>query len=253
MSRAAFLTGASSGIGEALARRLARDGWRLGLAARRVERLESLAAELRAGGVEVRVYPLDVRRPDEVREALRRADADFGELDTVVANAGVGESVPASELTFDKIADTLAVNVTGAAATLLAILDRMVARGRGHLVGISSLAQYRGLPRGAAYCGSKAFLSTFLESLRIDLHGTGIDVTDVRPGFVRTPMTARHRHPMPFLVSVEEAAEIVARGVAERRPLVVFPAPLAAAVRIGRLAPEALYRSVVRRMYADRT
>jgi len=142
---------------------------------------------------------------------------------------------------------TLRVNVEGAVATLVAIVDRMVARGHGHLVGISSLAQYRGLPRNAIYSASKAFLSTFLEGLRVDLRGTGVSVTDVRPGFVRTPLTDKNDHPMPFMVEAEDAAAIVWRGIRRREPVVAFPWQLATVVRSANLLPASLYDHAVTR------
>jgi len=239
--RTAFVTGASSGIGWSLAHRLAARGVEVVLFARRAEHLEALAGEIRAGGGKARVMPGDVRDTAALIAAVQRADDELGGLDLVVANAGVGSEKWSGRLRWEDIEPTITVNVAGTAATLTAVLPRMVERGRGHLVGISSLAGFRGLPRNAAYSASKAFVSTFLEALRVDLRGTGVYVTDVQPGFVRTPMTARNTFRMPFLLDVEEAVDEIVRGIEKRQGVVAFPAPMVAAVRAGRLLPNALW------------
>src|SRR5687768_6874352 len=198
--RTAFITGASSGIGAALARRLASRGTLVCLAARREPELRDLAQRIRGDGGRAHIYPLDVADPEKTEATVQQADDEHGGLDLVVANAGIGEEKWAGRLRWEDCRATIQINVIGAVATLTAVLPRMAERRRGHLVGISSLAQYRGLPKNAAYSGSKAFLSVFLEGLRVDLRDLGVGVTDVRPGFVRTPMTAKHKHPMPFML-----------------------------------------------------
>lgn len=245
--RTAFITGASSGIGAALARKLASEGIEVALAARRAEALEELAGAIRGAGGRARTYPVDVRQVDDVQETLRRADDEMGGIDLVVANAGVGRDRWAGKLRWSDCEPTIRVNVDGATATLVGILDRMVERERGHLVGISSLAQYRGLPRNAVYSASKAFLSTFLEGLRVDLRNAGIAVTDVRPGFVRTPMTAENRFPMPWLVDPDDAADIIWRGIRRRDAVVAFPWQLATIVRSATVLPPAIYDRAVAR------
>jgi short-subunit dehydrogenase len=123
----------------------------------------------------------------------------------------------------------------------------MLERKRGHLVGVSSLAQYRGLPSSAVYSASKAFLSHFLEALRVDLGGTGVGVTDVRPGFIRTPMTAPSRLPMPWLMDVDKAVSSIIAAIDERAPIVAFPWQLATLLRAGTLLPPSVYDRVMRR------
>lgn len=245
--RKAFVTGASSGIGWSLALRLAGAGFEVAICARRRAHLEALARAIAEAGGRARVVVADVSRPAEIVEAIRAADDEMGGLDLVVANAGVGHERWSGKLRWEDVEPVVAVNVAGAAATLTAVLPRMVERRRGHLVGISSLAGLRGMPRSAAYSASKAFLSTFLEGLRVDLRGTGVAVTDVRPGFVRTPMTAQNRFRMPFLLEVEEATAEILRGIERRAPVVAFPAPLAAAVGVGRLLPAHLWDRVITR------
>jgi short-subunit dehydrogenase len=250
MFRTALVTGASSGIGAALARRLAAVGAEVALVARREDRLVALRDELVAAGGRARIYPADVAVPEAAVAAVRRADDELGGLDLVVANAGVGRSRWAGKLAWEDLAPTLAVNVAGAAATLVAVLPRMVERRRGHLAGVSSLAGYRGMPRSAAYSASKAFLSTFLESLRVDLRGTGVAVTDIRPGFVRTPMTAENRFPMPFLVDAGPAARTIVAALARQAPVVAFPRAMAALTGSARLLPNGLWDRVAARARA---
>lgn len=239
--RRAWISGASSGIGAVVAEKLAARGIEVILSARRSDRLEELAGRIREAGGKARVEPLDVTDAEATTQALRRLDDEVGGIDLVIANAGVGKSRWAGKLEWEDCAAILEINVKGAAASLVALLPRMVERGRGHVVGISSLAGYRGMPASAAYSASKAFLIAFLESLRIDLRGTGVAVTDVRPGFVRTPMTEPNRFHMPFLMDVDDAAERIVRGILRRRPVVAFPFPLSTLARMAPLLPTGLW------------
>jgi short-subunit dehydrogenase len=239
--RTAFITGAAGGLGSALARTLASSGVEVALSDRRPRELEAVARSIRDAGGTARSYVLDVSKPDEVRTTIEHADDDLGGIDLIIANAGTNVERWSGDLTWEDFRAGAAVNLDGAVATLLAILPRLCERRRGHLVGISSLAQYRGLPGNAMYCATKAFLSTFLESLRADLHSVGVAVTDVRPGFVNTPMTEAASGPHPFLVESDRAAEIIVREVARRRAVVAFPWQLAALTRCGMLLPASLY------------
>jgi short-subunit dehydrogenase len=240
-----LLTGASSGIGRALALEYARGGTRLALAARRAGELEAVAAQVRDLGGEALCIPVDLTDTDAAAEAVKRADRDLGSLDMVIANAGRGDTKLGTRLTWQDVGPVIDLNVRGAMATLVAAIPIFVAQQRGHLVGVSSLAGIRGLPTSAAYSASKAALSTFLESLRIDLARAGIRVTDVQPGFVATPINEQARHPMPFKWSVDKAASHIARRL-ERAPAVVaFPWPLVLATRFARLLPAWLYDRVV--------
>lgn len=244
-TRHALITGASSGIGRALALEFASHGIHVTVAARRLELLEEVVREIERAGGQAAALALDVANAEEVERAVRALDEQVGGLDLVVANAGMGRECWSGKLNWERCASTIAVNVSGAVATLVAVLPRMVDRGHGHIVGISSLAQYRGLPRNAAYSASKAFLSTFLEGVRVDLRGTGVSVTDVRPGFVRTPMTAANKAPMPWLLDADEAARIVWRGIESKNAVVAFPWQLASVVRTASLLPASLYDRAV--------
>ena len=163
----------------------------------------------------------------------------------MIANAGVSGEPPARELSWSRCAQVIAVNVAGAVATLTGALPGMVSRGTGHLVGISSVAQYRGLPRSATYCASKAFLSTFLEGIRIELQPLGVAVTDVRPGYVDTPMTAKLSK-KPFEVDADEAARRILRAVARRRGVFTFPGAMAVLGPVLGAVPRGVYEPVMR-------
>jgi NADP-dependent 3-hydroxy acid dehydrogenase YdfG len=241
-----LITGASSGIGRALALEYARGGAALALCARRVPELDSLSAEIHALGGRAIAIPLDVRDTQAVSDAVRRADRELGSLEMVIANAGRGSTQHGSRLDWEQVADVLDVNIRGAFATLVAAIPIFLAHGRGHLVGVSSLAGRRALPRSAAYSASKSALSTFLESLRIDLAPSGVRVTDVRPGFVDTPMALGSSHPRPLQWPVEKAARYIARRL-ERTPAVIaFPWPLVLATSIARLLPARIYDRLIR-------
>ena len=245
--KTAFITGASSGLGRALAERLASRGTHVVIAARREDALEDVRRGIEARGGKATVVPLDVCDPDRAVAEIQRVDDDLGGLDLVIANAGIGGLEHARDVTWKSTAQTLQVNVVGAFATLTAVLGRMVTRRRGHLVGVSSLASYRGLPQSAAYSATKAALSIFLEGLRVDLHGSGVAITDVRPGFVRTPIDRGQLAEPPFMMEVEPAIDAILAGIDARRAVVAFPFPLAQLAALSRYLPDALYDIAVRR------
>jgi NAD(P)-dependent dehydrogenase (short-subunit alcohol dehydrogenase family) len=248
-----LIAGASSGIGRALALEYARGGAKLVLCARRASELDETAASVKGLGGDATCIPLDVTDVDAVHEAVRRADRDLGGLDMVIANAGRGDTRLSTRLTWDDVGPVLDVNVRGAMATLVAAIPVFLAQKHGHLVGVSSLAGSRGLPTSAAYSASKAAVSVFLESLRIDLAPTGIRVTDVQPGFVATPINEKATHPMPFRWPVDKAARHIARRL-ERAPAVVaFPWPLVLATRLGRLLPPWIYDRMMRAQSPSRS
>lgn len=245
--RTALVTGASSGLGRGLALWLGRRGVRVHAAARRRSHLEELAREAREVGAQVEPLELDVSQAQATHERVRALDEACGGLDLVVANAGVGWPTDARHFDWERARQVIDVNVLGAVATLSAVLPRMVERDRGHLVGVSSLASCRGLPRNAAYSASKAFLDTFLESLRVDLHGTRVRVTCLKPGFVKTEMTADIRHAMPFLMEPEEAVERMGRALLRAPAEYGFPWPMARAVELARWAPRWLFDAIASR------
>ena len=243
--QSALITGASSGIGAALARLLASRGTLVVLAARREEQLREQVEAIEAAGGRARYEVLDVSDAERTEARVRELDGELA-LDLVVANAGIGGSAWSGKLEWSRMDKVIAVNVSGAVATLTGALPGMLERGSGHLVGVSSVAGYRGLPSNATYCASKAFLMTFLETLRIDLHGTGVQVLDVRPGFVETPMTA-NMGKLPWLVDVEDAAKIMAKAIDRGRGVASFPLPMAMIGALLPSLPRVIYEPVVRK------
>ncbi len=251
--RTLLITGASSGIGKALALEYARGGAKMALCARREAELADVAREVKDLGGEALCLKLDVCDVEAVAEAVRRADRELGSLEMVVANAGRGDTKLSTRLAWSDVGPVLDVNVRGALATLVAAIPVMIAQKGGHLVGVSSLAGIRGLPTSAAYSASKAALSTFLESLRIDLAPVGIRVTDVQPGFVATPINEAADYPMPFRWPVSKAARHIATRLERGRAVVAFPWPLVMATRIARVLPAWMYDRAVRSQSPSRS
>ena len=234
-----FLTGASSGLGAALARHYAGRGALLGLAARRSEALQALAGALPGKHF---VYPLDVTDA----AALSAAAADFmavaGVPDLVIANAGVSVGTLTQEAedlaTMKRVLD---VNVIGMANTFQPFLGAMLAARRGTLAGIASVAGIRGLPGSGAYCASKAAAIAYLESLRVELRATGLRVSTILPGYVDTPMTEKNPYPMPFILSADEGARRIARLIDAGRAYAVTPWQMAVVAKLLRLLPAYLF------------
>ena len=206
------ITGASSGIGEALARCYARQGATLGLLARRPPAVQGAH------------YAVDVTDEAAVASAAEDFVQRYGAPDLVIANAGIGTGTDgASVRDVAKLRKILAVNVVGLAATLAAFAPAMRHAGRGTLVGIASVAGFRGLAGNGAYCASKSAAITWMESLRAELHGSGVSVVCVCPGYIDTPMTRVNRFHMPFLMSADDAAQRIAAAIAVKRRLAVIP------------------------------
>lgn len=242
-----FLTGASSGIGEALALDLAKRGAVLGLLARRRELLEEIAAKCERHGGRARVFACDVADERAVADAADSLFEEFGHVDIVVCNAGIGAPKNGKELRPEDVRRVFEINFMGAVNAVSAVLPRMVARGSGHLVAISSLAGFRGLPRSASYSASKGAMTNFFESLRLDLIGTGVDVTVIQPGFILTPLTANRRNRLPFLMKLDDAIPLFVRAIEKRKRFAAFPWQLATFVRLGRIFPGWLYDRIAGR------
>jgi len=247
-----LITGASSGIGRALSVELGRRGARLGLLARRVDVLEELVAEVEGVGGRALALPADVKDAESVRRAADKLRAEFGHIDVLIANAGVGATTAALDLKAADVAEVININLLGAVNSATAVVPEMVARGQGQLVAISSLAAYRGLPKSAAYCASKAALSAFFESMRLDLQGTGVDVTIIHPGFIKTPLTAGRHAQMPYLMELEDATKKIVSAIEARKKSYAFPWQLASLVRAAMLMPNFLYdRIAVRNSFRE--
>ena len=176
-----------------------------------------------------------------MRAAAERLQSKFGKIDVLIANAGIGGNNDAAELDAAKLANVINVNVLGASNSVAAVIPDMVKRGSGHLVVISSLAAYRGLPKSAAYCASKAAVSAMFESLRLDLKPRGIDVTIIHPGFIKTPLTAGRQAKLPWLQELEPAVKKMLSAIERRKKSYAFPWQLATIVRAGMVMPNSMY------------
>jgi short-subunit dehydrogenase len=207
MNRSVFLTGASGGLGEGMSRAFARRGYSLALTGRRTDRLEELAADLRtSGSPRVTVHSLDVTDFAAVPRVMGEAAEAHGGLDIVVANSGIGGSTPIGRGAFEAARRVVETNLLGAMATVDAAVELFLAQGRGHVVGVTSVAAVRGLPMQGAYSASKSGLSRYLEAVRMEVGDKGIVVTDLAPGFIDTEIN-RHMASRPFVVSAEKGTE----------------------------------------------
>jgi short-subunit dehydrogenase len=236
-----FLTGASSGLGWALAPLLAKDGDAVALAARREAPLQELGERIRAAGGRAMPIACDVNDRASVKAAVQRCESELGPVTRLVANAGIGGPTPAAKFDAFRAEEIIHTNILGAIYSIDAALPGMLQRGAGHIVGICSLAGFRGIPGTSAYCASKAGLMTLLDSFRIELRPRGIFVTTICPGYVKTELTAGRKIKMPFLMELDDAARSIHSAIRKRKRLHLFPWPLALFVRFGRLLPAALY------------
>ena len=245
-----FITGGSSGIGQALAMTYLAQGWRVALAARRLDTLQTWADETR-GQMKlpqghIGVFAADVQNTDSIIAAAELCIAQMGLPDVVIANAGISMGVDTAEredlAVMRQVMDT---NVLGMAATFHPFIQGMQTRGSGQLVGIASVAGIRGLPGHAAYCASKAATISYCESLRGELRAAGVQVITIAPGYVATPLTARNRYPMPFLMTAEEFARQAVKTIARGTSYSVIPWPMGVVAKLLRLLPNALFDRVL--------
>jgi len=243
----AIVTGASSGIGRALALRLAPHGYRVGLIARRGDLLESVAGEITAAGGNVAWAVADVGDRAALRAAVAEIEGRLGPTEVMVANAGFGAPTRLDPLNIDEVERTFRVNLMGVIYSIEAVLPGMLARRSGQVLAVSSLAGDKGLPGESAYCASKAAVNVYLEGLRIAMRGRGVVVTTVCPGFVQTPMAPMDAAATPFLMSAEAAADRIARLIAGRRGGVHrFPRRMAMLMAMIARLPDGLVARLVR-------
>lgn len=239
MSRpVALVTGASSGLGRALAIELAKQGYAIGVIARREDLLREVADELTASGHTVAASAADVTDREALGVAVASIEATLGPIELAIANAGIGRYDRIDPFDAEVVEQTFRVNVMGVVNTIGAVLPGMLARGSGHIVGISSLGADRGMPGSAAYGASKAALSTYLDGLRISLKPRGIAVTTVCPGFIRTEMTAQNKFAMPGVLEAEEAARRIVRRLKKRPVVYRFPLGMSLLMRTLRHLPD---------------
>lgn len=243
-----WITGASMGIGEAIARRLGGEGCRLALTARSKDRLADIAMDISRADGSALVLPGDVTKSEEMKAIAGKIEEEWGRVDVLIANAGTYIPTDGRQFESDHCTLMMNLNYSGALYCIEAVLPGMIARGAGHIVGVSSVTGYRGLPMAAGYGATKAALINFLEGLRFDLTGAGVAVTVVNPGFVKTPLTDKNEFKMPFLIPAEKAAEIIVRGISRKKREIHFPAPFSWTLKFLRILPFPIYEALVRRM-----
>ena len=242
MSRLVFITGASSGIGQALAMRFYSAGYRLALAARRTAEVQAWAEANDISAGRFQVYSADVSDIDSIVAAGQACVAAQGVPDVVIANAGISIGMDTAERSdMDVMAQTFATNNIGVAATFHPFLAGMVSRGSGTLVGIGSVAGIRGLPGHGAYCASKAAVIAYCESLRGELHPSGVKVVTICPGYIDTPLTRENRYAMPFLMKAEAFAEKAFAAIQAGASYRVIPWQMGGVAKLLRLLPNAVF------------
>jgi short-subunit dehydrogenase len=243
----AVVTGASSGIGWSLAKALAAAGCKVGLIARRRERLIQLADEIAGNNGTAAVADADVGDRAQITTAIQEIASQLGPVDLLVANAGVGAPTLIEPLNTADIEAQFRINTLGVIYAVEAVLPDMLRRGRGHIAAVSSLAAYVGLPGESGYCASKAAVNVFLDGLRIQLRNRQIAVTTICPGFVKTPMTAVNDFHMPFVIEADEAARRILRALRRRRKIYNFPWQTAWLMWLTHIAPDWLMARVMRK------
>ena len=243
-----FITGASSGIGQALALRYQQAGFRLALVARRSEAIEAWAVELGLTPDSYAVYGADVADTDSIVAAAQACIARQGLPDVVIANAGISIGIDSAQREdINAMAQVFATNNIGLAASFQPFIQAMRARGSGRLVGIASVAGIRGLPGHAAYCASKAAVISYCEALRGELRGTGVQVITIAPGYVDTPLTRKNRYPMPFLMSASRFADLAYKAITAGDSYRVIPWQMGLVSKLMRLIPNTLWDRILAR------
>ena len=241
MSKLVFITGASSGIGQALALTYYQAGYKLALVARRTSEIESWISRHNISSDSYKIYSADVSNIDSIVAAGKACIAELGLPDVVIANAGISVGVDtAIRSDLDHMAQTYATNNIGLAATFHPFIEGMLLRKSGKLVGIGSVAGIRGLPGHGAYCGSKAAVISYCESLRGELLGSGVQIVTICPGFIKTPMTEKNRYPMPFLMEVNNFAEQSFSKIEKGSSYSVIPWQMGVIAKLLRLMPNVL-------------
>lgn len=243
MTHTVFITGGTSGIGLELAKIYLKQGWRVGVCGREEEKFRQHFDPKRDN---IQFYGVDVAE----RESLRKAILDFSRptgLGVLIASAGISYPHKTKVPDFERTYRMVHVNLLGVMYAFEAALETMIPQGQGQLVAISSLAGFAGFPGISGYSATKAAVTSFCETLSVDLAGLGISVSCVCPGFVDTPLTQVNNHPMPFLVEAPAAASIIHRALMKKRPLIVFPFTFGFVVRLIGILPRFIYRKLMTR------
>jgi short-subunit dehydrogenase len=240
-NKVVLITGASSGIGKAIAVQLAKENCKLVLLARRIELLEKLSNEFQLTNDRSLILKCDVGKKEDVAAAHERIKEKFGGVDIAILNAGYGHTVTVENYNSRFAEDTFGANIFGIVYWVEQLLPKFVDKKEGIIVGVSSLADNRGYSGSGFYCASKAAASIYLEGLRIELKPRGIKVITVKPGFVRTPMTDKNEFKMPMLMEPENAAKIIIDGIKKGKSIIQFPWQIVLLTRLVGLIPNSLY------------
>jgi NAD(P)-dependent dehydrogenase (short-subunit alcohol dehydrogenase family) len=239
-NKVVLITGAGSGIGRELARQLARRGAVIAALDLQPEPLASLVGELKSGNFGAGWECGDVTDRSSLHRAVATFTERLGPVEILVANAGIGLETSARNWQAELVERQIAVNLVGVANSIEAVLPGMLQRRRGHLVAISSVASYRGIPPLTGYCASKAGVNALMDGLRVELRARGIQCTTICPGWVRTPLTANVHLPMPGILEVDDACRRIIRAIEKRKPFFAFPPALRWQLQVLQLLPARL-------------
>lgn len=245
----AWITGAGKGIGRALSKRLADEGWTVAVSARTPEDLLALAAVCEPG--RIRCYTLNVTDPWLAEETVRQIESDLGPIALAVLNAGTHVPLPAEKFAIEPFRRLIETNLMGPVNCLAPLISRMIGRQSGHIAVVGSVAGYRGLPTAAAYGATKAGVINMCEALRPELERHGVRLTLVNPGFVETPLTDKNDFSMPFLIPVDKAVDYIMRGLEGSAFEVAFPRRFAFPMKLLRILPDRLFFMITRRMVRE--
>lgn len=235
-----LLTGASTGIGRQLVIKLAKENSKIAIISRRKELLDSLISELNSSS-KIIAYQCDVRDFEQVKSVYYQIKQDFGEIDIAILNSGVSYRMSESSFEIEKAREIFDTNFFGVINFIHLLKEDFIKNKNGVIVGVSSLADSRGFPASGFYCASKAALTIFLESLRVELKKHNISVITVRPGFVKTPMTDKNEFYMPFLMEADKSAEIILQGIKDNKRVIEFPLLLNLIVKFIKILPNRIF------------
>ena len=236
-----FLTGASSGIGYALAKKLVKEGCSVSVMARRTEKLRELVCELKGAPGKIYTYQCDVTNIERLSKVTEEIVNISGGIDLAILNSGIGRPEGVKKFSSEYAAEIFGTNVVGMAKCIEVLLPVFIQQKHGIIAGVSSLADNRGYSGSGFYSASKAAVTIMLESLRVELKRYGVNVVTIKPGFVKSEMTASHKFKMPFLMEADEAADIIIRGIKKEKRIIQFPLPTLIGARIIGLLPGRLY------------
>lgn len=246
--RVALITGAGSGLGRELARQLAGQGVAIAAIDKQEDGLRSLEGELKAKGQSIACAQADVTDASSLLARTQELEGLLGPVDLLIASAGIGLETSALSLNPETMASVIGVNLIGVSHSISAVLPGMLRRRKGHVVALSSVASFRGMPRMLGYCASKAGVNALMDGLRVEVEGQGVWTTTICPGWVRTPMTANLDAPMQYLMNVDYAAEQILWAIRKKKAFYAFPRRLVWRLKILTWLPRSLQDRMIRNM-----